>query len=248
MALIWAGIGVHNGYERLSEPVTHRRQIFFVKPEYWVVIDVLTGQGKHCFDLYFHLMPGINPQLEPSSGYLRTGNGLEPGLAIVPLASGDLQPEVITGATNPIQGWISFFSGKELPASTLRYRQEGMAPIQFCTVLYPYPAGQNASITISAINLEIEPRLPTDQSNFTSLCIETEAHIDYLIVDRGLVGAHKFFAGYESDAQLLFVRYRKEENKLVKVITRGGHRLLCQGHSLFETNGWTKDFVFDCEL
>ena len=223
--------GSHNGYERFSEPITHRRQVLFVKPEYWVVIDLLQGRGKHCFDLYFHLMPGVDTHLDLQSKSLRAGNGTEPGLIIAPLATSGLQADIISGDTSPIQGWVSFFSGEKRPAPTLRYRQEAVAPVQFCTVLCPHPAGENGSVTVSALNLEVEGRLPTDESRLTGLRIETDMHIDHLIVDRGPVGI-KVFAGYETDAQLMYVRHKKEDNDLVKVMMRGGHRLLFQGQSL----------------
>ena len=48
----------HNGYSRLN--VVHRRQIYFNKEEqYWVIKDMLTGEGgyKHKFELYFHFAP-----------------------------------------------------------------------------------------------------------------------------------------------------------------------------------------------
>jgi len=53
--------GVHFGYKRLSEPITHRRTIeFFKKQRYWIIEDKLTGKGRHKFSFSFHLAPAIN--------------------------------------------------------------------------------------------------------------------------------------------------------------------------------------------
>ncbi len=226
--------GSQNGYQRLSEPITHRRQVFFVKPEYWVIIDLLLGRGKHCFDLYFHLLPGIEPQLNAESGAVITENGKQPGLAIVPLTASDLQAEIITGATNPIQGWVSFYSGKKQPASTVRYRQVATAPLQICTVLYPYPLGDDAGISVSPLELKAEGLSSTDRVQVTSLQIETSKHLDFLVIDRDGTQNHKTFAEYESDAHLAYVRRVKDDNnnnhKTAFIL--GGHRILFQGQPI----------------
>jgi len=236
--------GSHNGYERLADPIAHRRQIFFARPEYWVVVDLLSGRHRHCFDLYFHLMPGTEPCLHPRSGSLHTTNGSGPGLFITPLAATNLQADLITGANNPIQGWVSFLSGEKWPAPTLRYRQEAMAPVQFCTVLYPYPAGGNVPLTVSPLQVGVQDQLPADE-NITSLQIETASHIDYLILDRGSKRARKVFAQYETDAQLFYGRHKKGETFPTKVILRGGKQILFRGQSLLQTEEPIPDLILD---
>jgi hypothetical protein len=49
----------HTGYERLPEPVIHRRRIVMVKePFAWIVLDDLRGQGEHTLEGSLHLAPG----------------------------------------------------------------------------------------------------------------------------------------------------------------------------------------------
>ncbi len=53
--------GEHDGYNRLEEPVTHRRLIYFHKKKLlWNITDYFTGKGTHTFDLYFHFNSGID--------------------------------------------------------------------------------------------------------------------------------------------------------------------------------------------
>ncbi len=222
--------GEHNGYERLPEPITHRRQIFFAKPEYWVVLDTLTGQGEHCFDLYFHFLPGVITQLEPRVGAVRVGNE-QGGLIVAPLAAGELRAEIIEGATGPIQGWVSLFSGEKQPAPTLRYRRKGGVPAQFCTVLYPFANQAPPVVTVLPLEVAVEGRRLV-ANELTGLRIETAGSVDYLVVDRGPVGMRKMFEGYETEAQLTFIRRKRWNGELVKVIIRGGQGLLFQGRSL----------------
>ncbi len=239
--------GSHNGYERVSGPITHRRQIFFVKPEYWVVIDWLTGQGKHCFDLYFHLMPGVDTRLDSQSKSLYIGHGDEPGLAIVPWAATELQADMITGDLSPIQGWVSIFSGEKQPAPTLRYRQEAIAPVQMCTVLYPHPAGKSVAPAVSALEVEIDDQHRAVGNSLTGLRVEIDDHVDYLVVERDPAGARKRFAGYETDARLVYVRHTRTHDDPVRAITRGGRQLLFQGRPLLRTARRARCLTFDCE-
>ena len=46
----------HYGYNHFTNPVTHRRQIIFDKRDSCFFIrDILSGDGKHLFEIYFHL-------------------------------------------------------------------------------------------------------------------------------------------------------------------------------------------------
>jgi hypothetical protein len=53
-------IAEHAGYERLPQPVTHRRTVTLYKSErLWLVADDITGQGEHELAFRFHLAPGL---------------------------------------------------------------------------------------------------------------------------------------------------------------------------------------------
>jgi hypothetical protein len=140
---------------------------------------------------------------------------------IVPLTSHKLQTELIEGATAPIQGWVSFFSGEKLPAPTLCYRCEAVAPVQFCTVLYPYANGKTAPVVLSPLAVEVEGRSQAD-NGVTGLRLEMAAHVDYLVLDRSAATRRKTFAGYETEGPLAYIRCKKANNQPIKVILSGG--------------------------
>ncbi len=57
----------HHGYERLREPVTHRRSVTFDKrARLFVVEDELAGAGEHTFKFRFHAAPGIEARVRES--------------------------------------------------------------------------------------------------------------------------------------------------------------------------------------
>jgi hypothetical protein len=49
--------GRHSGYERLLEPVTHRRWALRWGERWWLVRDVAEGRGTHRFDIHWHFPP-----------------------------------------------------------------------------------------------------------------------------------------------------------------------------------------------
>ena len=121
----------HNGYERLKNPVIHRRQIFFNKKEgYWIIRDTLTGRGEHQFDLYFHLAP-LKVELDKESPLVVRTETEGANLAIIPLESEDISIDIL-------QGWVSYQYGVKLEAPVVKYSKKGYTPASFCSVLYPY--------------------------------------------------------------------------------------------------------------
>ena len=49
-------LGSHDGYR----PVIHRRWVFSLKSRFWVVRDLVVGEGEHVLDLFWHLDPELS--------------------------------------------------------------------------------------------------------------------------------------------------------------------------------------------
>lgn len=124
----------HFGYERLSEPINHRRQILFNKKEsYWVIKDILTGKGKHTFDLYFHFAP-MKLEIEKEDPLVANSN-IAGGrnIVIVPMETKGLKVSIQ-------EGWVSYSYGEKVTALVIRYSRTTRTPVQFVTVIYPFKA------------------------------------------------------------------------------------------------------------
>jgi len=241
--------GSHDGYCRLAKPVIHRRKIFFLKPEYWIVVDLLTGQpGQHRLEQYFHLMPWATLVLDQKTKTVRVEYNGTPVITIAPSSTSSLQAKVITGATNPRQGWVSFFSGEKIAAPGLVYRKDVQVPTSFTTVLYPHPAKSKTELRVSALKVTTSDGKPVDETVITGLRVETAEHVDTCIVAHDGAPSWKAFAGYESDGDLIYVRRRKGDGAISKIIKRGGRRLSFQGKSLLEARGLPQDFALNCAV
>ncbi|HUN62524.1 MAG TPA: alginate lyase family protein [Candidatus Sulfotelmatobacter sp.] len=126
-------VASHNGYERLSEPVTHRREIVFAKPDYWVIADELIGQGRHKIKAFFHFGPGITVERWEQGWLARKGTEQ---FLLVPLTD-EMHCEVMTGQESPIQGWYSKDYGHREPSAVVVGEIEATLPKQFRWLLLP---------------------------------------------------------------------------------------------------------------
>jgi uncharacterized heparinase superfamily protein len=130
----------HNGYERLHQPVTHRRQFYFDKIENcWLIRDLIVGKGKHALSWYFHFDAGIDLRM-------RDGITVEtrcPKGANLILQAQDGPPLNLELE----QGWVSPSYGIRKRAPVARYSCTVELPRSVIFILYPY-MGQAGSLSI----------------------------------------------------------------------------------------------------
>lgn len=114
-----------------KSPVTHRRQILFDKAEgYWLIRDILSGEGTHQFDLYFHFAP---LKIELARGFPLVIKTKVEGanLAIIPLEAEGVSVKIA-------QGWVSYRYGVKVKAPIVKYSKESQTLASFCNILYPF--------------------------------------------------------------------------------------------------------------
>jgi hypothetical protein len=111
-------VAEHHGYERLSDPVTHRRSVRFDKRRSEITVrDSFLCRRKHHVEVFFHL--------HPESRVIETSmHGLQvewQGRRIHFTTAGlDVQCEIFRGQQNPILGWCSTGFNEKQPTLTLR--------------------------------------------------------------------------------------------------------------------------------
>ncbi len=121
----------HNGYERLRDPVTHRRQFYFGKAEnYWVIRDLVTGKGEHTLSWHFHFDMGI-PLSIRDEGTIETF--CQEGANLI-LQVRD-HPKI---DLDVIEGWVSPSYGIKEKAQVARCVCSGDLPISITFIIFPY--------------------------------------------------------------------------------------------------------------
>jgi hypothetical protein len=107
--------------------VRHTRRVFFIACEYWLIVDQLSGERPHRYDLRFHLAQEAWQQTRVES------NGTNdvvraPGVALVFDAARSPQLEA---------GWIAPVYGVKVPAPVVSVVAEGETDSCFFTLVVP---------------------------------------------------------------------------------------------------------------
>jgi hypothetical protein len=110
--------GWHDGYRRLSDPVTHLRRIHLDKLTGRIIIeDQLTMKEEHSIELFFHFSERCHIECGTDRYEIKQGNNRL--LLSMPETAGNAQHRLVSGSLDPILGWVSRrFDDKE-PSSSI---------------------------------------------------------------------------------------------------------------------------------
>jgi len=130
-----AAEGVYdNGYgPRRDVKVTHQRTVVFVKPDYWVVMDRLLGNGAHTYDILWHL-DSADAETDPRK---LVAWGTEPdaaNLLIAPSGLPGLKLNIVKGREDPVLGWGLVAQRRPRPCLDYQAKAEGNAAIAWALV------------------------------------------------------------------------------------------------------------------
>jgi hypothetical protein len=119
---------------------SHRRHVFFIKPDYWCIIDdvQVDGPGEHLYERLFQLAPAAKVELcFDRVSVTRNHVGLE----ILPVGESGVQYEIYTGEMDPARGWYSADHFRKQPSSTLSIRRSAGDRFWAVTLLVPVQDG-----------------------------------------------------------------------------------------------------------
>ncbi|MGH9326779.1 MAG: alginate lyase family protein [Terriglobia bacterium] len=206
-------VGSHDGYQRLPEPVLHRRWVFYLKPYFWLVRDVAEGAGEHQLEIFWHFPPHFTPSYTPPGFTLKTGT--EPsigarGLVIIPAEKHGWSQEVRRGYTSPAYGI-------EIPAPVVRFSTTTRLPRDLAVILKPVCGAPERVGHLSRINIG-------GDAATAGLCYEDAGARHLFLFGSG--GQAWKLGGWASDARFVYVGRKKGTLSLA----------LCAG-SWFEAEG-----------
>ncbi|MCL6520670.1 MAG: heparinase II/III family protein [Armatimonadetes bacterium] len=204
--------------------VVHTRNIFFVKPEYWIITDFLNPDDKepHRYESIFHL-DAERASLDEFTKMVITENRESANLAIIPLFDDKLRVKIVSGQEDPVQGWVPAGGYKVRPVPTPIFSVEKEGKVRFLYIFFPVKAGEKCPInSIKPLDIYI------GQEN-TTVGVEirfANGRIDYFIqTDRA--GKKIKFLDFETDAEAALVSLK--DGLVIKAYLAGGTRLLRAG-------------------
>ena len=153
--------GEHSGYQRLPQPVTHRRSVRFDKGEgLWVVEDRLTGAGTHQIAFRFHFAPGLETNIR-SDGIIEVCDKMN-GAHLLIAASG-LTAEPILEPRFSSRDY-----GAREPSVSVCWTARSSIPLSAQFVLVPVRADEDKSARLGLIRKMAGELLGDRQSTIES--------------------------------------------------------------------------------
>lgn len=139
-------IGPYCGEQEITD-VAHHREIHFIKPYFWVMLDVFTSNHIHTVNLLFHFMPMV-VRLNSDPIAIRTNRLAHPNLEILPVNwPSAAKISMICGSLGPVQGWVAL-EGEWAPAPCVQADipfEKGLALI---TLLIPLSRGLTSGFQV----------------------------------------------------------------------------------------------------
>ena len=133
-------------FDDVHHPATHTRRVYFLKPDVFVVHDLLRSQDgrPHTYEARWHL---ASTATERDSTYdaVATVDAGQPNLAVIPLDREGLEVRSVSGQEEPeVLGW-RVTKGGPVPSTTVTHTRTGTAE-EFLTLLLPRRAGQSDGV------------------------------------------------------------------------------------------------------
>ena len=123
--------GWHSGYERLAEPVRHRRFVFHLNSSFWLIRDVVEGSGSHLLETSWHFAPDVEVS-QHGDGFLAVpGPGQASShLTLIPVADSQWKSELLSEFISPAYG-------AKLTAPVVRCSARVALPAEHAALLIP---------------------------------------------------------------------------------------------------------------
>ncbi len=119
--------GSHAGYTRLHHSLVHRRTVFYLKPSFWLVHDVLEGADVHNVVIPWHFVPG---SLAVAAGTARFKARNGGAVTLITTLSAGWKAE-------SVQGWYSARYGAKEAAPVFNVSGPSELPFTCATALVP---------------------------------------------------------------------------------------------------------------
>jgi hypothetical protein len=180
--------GRHTGYRRLADAVLHRRAIFHLHGEYWLIRDSVLGETEHDLEIFWHFAPDID--LEIRDGSLAARREDE---QLILLSADSWEASVG-------ESFVSSAYGAKSPAPVGAFKTRRKLPAAHGTLMVAARASQDTGrFTVSG----------AASGGATGYVYEHGGITDQVIFRND--GTHWAMASLASDAELLFIRRNDRE-------------------------------------
>jgi hypothetical protein len=224
-------VGSHNGYERLADPVVHRRHVLKIAGDLWLVRDVAIGKVEHELEIRWHFAPDLEVDIAG------------PGRIEVSRV-GVAHPSFLSLVVPQETVWqTSLEANKNLLSPSYGMFQPG--PLVSCSARVLLPA-ETATALIPQCGIIRRDGEPNIQPRLTSKALPAvQAYeLDYhgRSNDFFFALSHETWSSgpWTSDARALYCR--TEKDKLAHLVVIDGTHVAWQGQPLLKALGKSNFF------
>jgi hypothetical protein len=182
------------------DDVTHTRQILFLKPDYWLILDELIAVQRHNYQLLFHGHPELETEIEKEKKVLIKNKRNRSCLYLIPAEPENVQVELKRGCEAPIQGWYSMDHHFKTPSTAIIYDFAGAESAVIGTLLYPFQEGASHE------RVRLRP-ITVSSGKGLAFEIKTSDGTDYLMFSKS--DGLKQFHGFQSDGLVAGIRMNR---------------------------------------
>jgi hypothetical protein len=147
-----------------------RRSILFVKPDYWLVRDEITGEGSHTYDQNWHFPEDAGITEDTSTHAVRT-NYPDGNLLLLPVDPSGLESQETEFRIAKKRMAAGY---GEVTSKGWQYRRVGATPCVFETLLYPYKGASAPNVSVRQLSQ------PAD--GFTAVEVRNGKARDYIVI------------------------------------------------------------------
>jgi len=116
--------------------LVHKRQIFFLKPLFWILRDTVTGKGKYPVEQTWHFLAD-EKVVTLDSNYCAITQNEDANLVIITVPENNSTMSTYLGSNNPMRGWQCPEYSRQIPAYELVVSQYKTLPCCFDTLIFP---------------------------------------------------------------------------------------------------------------
>jgi hypothetical protein len=133
----------------MIKPATHKREVRFCKPDFFVVSDTLTSVdgSAHDYEALFHLDTTKVKAIPEYKNAVISDFGKEYEVVIIPLddESANVELKTVSAVTEPqMQGWYNGRNESDLhEATTVSRKVSGVKNFNLTTLFFPVKAGES---------------------------------------------------------------------------------------------------------
>jgi hypothetical protein len=224
---------------------THKREVFFVQPTYWIVTDRMSGPASAKVTSMFHFTPGTAATdattkkvtfvtADGSAGAVLAPAGTAWGSVTVASGTGGEMPTSDSDADLlAVRGWYAPVYGAKQAAPQANYTHTGSLPAAFATVIYPFAGATAPSVATTTMAVTHTDGSPAAGGEAVAVRVTRPGGAD-VFLSAPADGVDRTFGTGRTDGKRLFVA-RATGGQVQRIVLLRGAFARLDGVDLIES-------------